>query len=50
MYSAEGHNDQFVAIFPSRDAVIVRLGWSTRDNLFDRDKHFAEILAALPKR
>lgn len=50
MYSAEGHNDQFVAIIPSRDAVIVRLGWSTRDNLFDRDKHFARILAALPKR
>jgi CubicO group peptidase (beta-lactamase class C family) len=47
-YAAEGHNDQFVAIFPSRKAVIVRLGWSIADDSFNRDKHFAAILAALP--
>ncbi|MBV8978354.1 MAG: serine hydrolase, partial [Alphaproteobacteria bacterium] len=45
--AAEGHNDEFVAIFPSRDAVIVRLGWTANDFRFDRDKHFAAILAAL---
>ena len=49
MFSAEGHNDEFVAIIPSRHVVIVRLGWTVVDNTFDRDKHFAAILAALPK-
>lgn len=49
MYAAEGHNGEFVAIFPSRNAVIVRLGWTSGDARFDRDKHFAAILAALPK-
>ncbi len=47
-YAAEGHNDEHVAVFPSRDAVIVRLGWTTGAASFDRDKHFAAILAALP--
>ncbi|MDE3114110.1 MAG: serine hydrolase [Pseudomonadota bacterium] len=49
MFSAEGHNDEFVAIFPSRNVVIVRLGWTVVENAFNRDKHFAAILAALPK-
>ena len=48
MYAAEGHNDEFVAIFPSRNAVIVRLGWTVGSASFDRDKHFAAILKALP--
>lgn len=48
-FAAEGHNDEFVTIFPSRDTVIVRLGWTTGGAEFDRDKHFAAILAALPK-
>ena len=48
-FAAEGHNDEFVAIFPSRKAVIVRLGWTTGSASFNRDKHFAAILAALPK-
>ena len=48
MFAAEGHNDEFVAIFPSRHTVIVRLGWTTVDGAFNRDKHFAAILAALP--
>jgi CubicO group peptidase (beta-lactamase class C family) len=45
--AAEGHNDEFVAVFPSRHAVIVRLGWTVGKARFDRDKHFAAILAAL---
>jgi len=48
-FAAEGHNDEFVAIFPSRNAVIVRLGWTTGTAEFNRDRHFAAILAALPK-
>lgn len=48
-YAAEGHNDEFTAIFPSRRAVIVRLGWTVNGASFNRDKHFAAILAALPK-
>jgi len=47
--AAEGHNDEFVAIFPSRRTVIVRLGWTGNDFEFNRDKHFGAILAALPK-
>ncbi len=47
--AAEGHNDEFVSIFPSRRTVIVRLGWTGNDFAFNRDKHFAAILAALAK-
>jgi CubicO group peptidase (beta-lactamase class C family) len=49
MCAAEGHNDEFTSIFPSRKAVIVRLGWTAGKARFDRDKHYAAILAALPK-
>lgn len=48
-YAAEGHNDEFTAIFPSRKAVIVRLGWTVNGAKFNRDNHFAAILAALPR-
>lgn len=47
-FGAEGHNGQYISIFPSRHAVIVRLGWTTGSAIFDRDKHFAAMLAALP--
>jgi CubicO group peptidase (beta-lactamase class C family) len=47
--AAEGHNDEFTSIFPSRKAVIVRLGWTAGTAEFNRDKHYAAILAALPK-
>lgn len=46
-YCAVGHNFQYVAIIPSRDAVIVRLGWTPEGKSFDVNRHFAHILAAL---
>jgi len=49
MCAAEGHNDEFTSVFPSRKVVIVRLGWTVNDGAFNRDKHYAAILAALPK-
>lgn len=45
-YFAFGHNTQIVAIIPSRETVIVRLGW-THGAWFDLNKHFAAILGAL---
>jgi len=48
-YFALGHNTQIVAVIPSRDAVIVRLGWTTGKGKFDMSRHFAAILAALGK-
>jgi len=49
MCAAEGHNDEFTSVFPSRKVVIVRLGWTVTDGGFNRDRHYAAILAALPK-
>jgi hypothetical protein len=49
MCAAEGHNDEFTSVFPSRKAVIVRLGWTVGAVEFNRDKHYAAILASLPK-
>lgn len=49
-FFAQGHNGQFVGVFPSQDVVIVRLGWTTGGLLFDADAVFAPILAALPPR
>ncbi len=43
-----GHNQQVVAIIPSRRAVIVRMGWTPDGKPFDADGYFSRILAALP--
>jgi hypothetical protein len=45
----EGHWGQIVAVVPSREAVIVRLGWTFRRGQFDDCAFVAEVLAALPK-
>lgn len=44
-YSMQGNRKQMVMMVPSRDAVIVRLGWSPGDYPFDAN--FAAILSAL---
>ena len=43
-----GHWGQIVAMVPSRDAVIVRLGWTFRVNQFDECAFVAAALKALP--
>lgn len=44
-----GHWGQVVAMVPSRDAVIVRLGWTFRGGQFDSCAFLAQVLAALPR-
>ena len=47
-YMASGYNDQHIGIIPSKNAVVVRLGWTTLGSNFDLNKHYAAILNALP--
>jgi CubicO group peptidase (beta-lactamase class C family) len=44
-----GHWGQVVAMVPSRDAVIVRLGWTFRGGQFDSCAFLARVLASLPR-
>lgn len=44
-----GHWGQVVAMVPSRDAVIVRLGWTFRGGQFDSCAFVASVLKALPR-
>jgi CubicO group peptidase (beta-lactamase class C family) len=46
-FMALGHNEQIVAIIPSMDAVVVRLGWTPEGMNFDSNKYIAAIAAAL---
>ncbi|MDE2416813.1 MAG: serine hydrolase [Burkholderiales bacterium] len=43
-----GHWGQMVAMVPSRNAVVVRLGWTFRRKQFDECQLLSEVLAALP--
>jgi CubicO group peptidase (beta-lactamase class C family) len=47
LFTAEGHNGQYVAVIPSERAVLVRLGWTTGDVHFDANRRFVAILDAL---
>jgi CubicO group peptidase (beta-lactamase class C family) len=44
-----GHWGQIVAVVPSRDAVVVRLGWTFKHGQFDDCKLIADVLSTLPK-
>ena len=46
--SMSGHWGQIVALVPSRQAVIVRLGWTFKRRQFDACAFVAEVLKALP--
>jgi len=43
-----GHWGQMVAVVPSRNAVVVRLGWTFRKGQFDGCQLLTDVLAALP--
>lgn len=43
-----GHWGQMVAMIPSRDVVVVRLGWTFNRNQFDGCALISEVLKALP--
>lgn len=44
---AQGYSNQHIAIVPSKQAVVVRLGWTSLGARFEVDEHFSRILAAL---
>lgn len=46
-FMAMGHNGQMVMIIPSRNAVIVRLGWTPEGQVFDFNRYLTPIVAAL---
>ncbi len=48
MFTASGYNGQHIAIVPSKQAVVLRFGWTTVGASFDTNKHFGRILATLP--
>jgi CubicO group peptidase (beta-lactamase class C family) len=47
--SMEGHYGQLVALVPSHDAVIVRLGWTITSSNFDGCQLISDVLKTLPK-
>ncbi len=49
IYSARGHEGQYVTVIPSRDTVVVRLGFTvTHKAHWDHQEFLKKVLAALP--
>ncbi len=44
----EGHWGQMVAMVPSKDAVVTRMGWTVADDVYDNCQFLADVLAELP--
>ncbi|WOE76077.1 serine hydrolase domain-containing protein [Alterisphingorhabdus coralli] len=47
-FAAIGNRGQFLVIIPSRDLIIVRRGYDTREDRFDIQEFTRELVAALP--
>lgn len=47
-FHAVGHEGQFVSVIPSRELVVVRLGLSRGQHVWDHDAFLAGLLAAVP--
>ncbi len=47
VFYCDGFQGQRVFVIPSRDAVVVRLGWSMKE--FDMDRFLSDILSTLPQ-
>ncbi len=45
-----GHDGQMIAVIPSRDLVVVRLGLSRRRNAWDHSAFLQQVLEAIPER
>jgi CubicO group peptidase (beta-lactamase class C family) len=43
-----GHWGQMVAMVPSKDAVVVRLGWTVDEDTFDKCQFLGDVLSPLP--
>jgi hypothetical protein len=50
VYYFLGHEEQIVAVVPSRDLVIVRLGRTVEGGKWDHARDLAPIVAAFPAR
>jgi len=47
LFSARGHNDQYVTIIPSKQLVIVRLGFTEQNNVWNQAAFVAKIIKAI---
>ncbi len=47
LYSARGHNDQYVTVIPSENLVVVRLGLTLTNKTWNQAEWVAKILAAI---
>ncbi len=45
-----GHDGQMIAVIPSRDLVVVRLGLSRRRNAWDHNAFLQKVLEAIPEK
>lgn len=45
-----GHDGQMIAVIPSRDLVVVRLGLSRRRNAWDHNAFLQQVLEAIPEK
>ena len=49
MFHVVGHEGQFVTVIPSRQLVVVRLGLSRGQHVWDHGAFISKVLAAVPQ-